>query len=72
MSALGLVRSYAREHGVTYPDMAWEPKKSFHAVAGFYAAHQLPQRTGAVTQIAPGGWTESRPGRVVPDMRRAR
>lgn len=25
-------------HGTTYPDMAWEPKKSFTAVAGYYAA----------------------------------
>jgi hypothetical protein len=24
-------------HGTTYPDMAWEPKKSFTAVAGYYA-----------------------------------
>jgi hypothetical protein len=26
-------------HGTTYPDMAWEPKKSFTAVADYYAAH---------------------------------
>ncbi len=26
-------------HGVTYPDMPWEPKESFHAVARFYASH---------------------------------
>ena len=26
-------------HGVTYPDMPWEPKESFYAVAGFYAGH---------------------------------
>lgn len=25
-------------HGTTYPDMAWEPKRSFTAVADFYAA----------------------------------
>ncbi|HUA46230.1 MAG TPA: hypothetical protein VMA77_13455, partial [Solirubrobacteraceae bacterium] len=25
--------------GTTYPDMPWEPKESFHAVAGFYATH---------------------------------
>jgi hypothetical protein len=24
-------------HGTTYPDMAWEPKKSFTAVADYYA-----------------------------------
>jgi hypothetical protein len=28
----------ARRHGTTYPDMAWEPKKSFTAVADYYAA----------------------------------
>jgi hypothetical protein len=38
MSALSLVKSYERRHGTTYPDMTWEPKKSFKAVADFYAA----------------------------------
>jgi len=27
------------EHGVTYPDMPWEPKESFRAVADYYANH---------------------------------
>jgi hypothetical protein len=27
------------EHGTTYPDMPWEPKESFHAVAAWNAAH---------------------------------
>lgn len=27
------------EHGVTYPELPWEPKKSFNAVANYYAAH---------------------------------
>ena len=27
------------EHGVTYPDMPWEPKESFRAVARYYANH---------------------------------
>jgi hypothetical protein len=40
MSALSLVKTYDGAHGVTYPDMTWEPKKSFRAVADFYAAHQ--------------------------------
>ena len=32
-----LVKSYsAGRHGVTYPDMTWEPKASFRAVADFY------------------------------------
>jgi len=38
MSALSLVRTYATGHGTTYPDMAWEPKKAFQAVANFYGA----------------------------------
>ena len=25
--------------GVTYPDLPWEPKQAFHAVAGYYATH---------------------------------
>lgn len=28
------------ERGVTYPDMPWEPKESFRAVADYYANHQ--------------------------------
>ena len=27
------------EHGQTYPDMPWEPKESFRAVADYYAKH---------------------------------
>jgi hypothetical protein len=27
------------KHGQTYPDMPWEPKESFRAVADFYASH---------------------------------
>lgn len=27
------------EHGVRYPDLPWEPKESFRAVAGYYASH---------------------------------
>jgi hypothetical protein len=31
-----LVKPYPRgRHGTTYPDMAWEPKKSFTAVADY-------------------------------------
>ena len=33
-----LVKSYAGgRHGVTYPEMPWEPKESFRAVADYYA-----------------------------------
>jgi hypothetical protein len=35
-----LVKSYeGGRHGTTYPDMPWEPKESFAAVAEYYAAH---------------------------------
>jgi len=38
--SFSLVRSYARgRHGTTYPDMVWEPKESFRAVATYYATH---------------------------------
>ena len=26
-------------HGVTYPDLSWEPKESFRAVAEYYEKH---------------------------------
>ena len=37
MGALSLVKTYADGHGITYPDMTWEPKEAFHAVADFYS-----------------------------------
>jgi hypothetical protein len=37
MSALSLVKTYADRHGTTYPDLPWEPKQAFWAVAGAYA-----------------------------------
>ncbi len=37
MASYSLVKSYADKHGVTYPDMPWEPKESFKAVADYYA-----------------------------------
>lgn len=37
MASYSLVKSYMSEHGRTYPDMTWEPKQSFHAVADYYA-----------------------------------
>ena len=39
MSALSLVKSYANGHGTTFPDMSWEPKEAFRAVADYYARH---------------------------------
>lgn len=39
-SSYSLVKSYAHGgRGVTYPDMTWEPKESFRAVADYYAKH---------------------------------
>jgi hypothetical protein len=37
MASYSLVKSYADKRGTTYPDMTWEPKESFHAVADYYA-----------------------------------
>jgi hypothetical protein len=37
MTATSLVKTYARGHGTTYPDLPWEPKEAFGAVASFYA-----------------------------------
>ena len=40
MASSSLVKYYeGKRHGVTYPDMPWEPKESFKAVADFYAKH---------------------------------
>jgi len=38
MSSYGLVKSYERGHGTTYPDMPWEPKAAFKAAAEFYGS----------------------------------
>jgi hypothetical protein len=37
MTAISLVKTYARGHGSTYPGMPWEPKQAFGVVATFYA-----------------------------------
>jgi len=40
ISSHSLVKSYAdKKHGATYPDMPWEPKESFKAVADYYGKH---------------------------------
>ena len=36
MASLGIVKTMADRHGETYPDMAWEPKAAFFAVAECY------------------------------------
>lgn len=37
MASYGLVKSYADHSGSVYPDMPWDPKEGFDALAGFYA-----------------------------------
>jgi hypothetical protein len=37
IASYSLVKSCVDKHGTTYPDMPWEPKESFHAVADYYA-----------------------------------
>lgn len=39
LAGYGLVKSYDDHNGNTYPDLPWEPKQSFQAVADFYARH---------------------------------
>jgi hypothetical protein len=40
MASSSLVKYYDNgKHGKTYPDMPWEPKESFKAVAEYYAKH---------------------------------
>jgi len=41
MDAMSLVKSLPhRRHGLVYPDMPWEPKEAFTAVAHHFAAHR--------------------------------
>jgi hypothetical protein len=38
MTSSSLVKYYGKaKHGTTYPDMNWEPKESFKAVADYYS-----------------------------------
>ena len=39
MASSSLVRYLEHGHGSTYPDMPWEPKAAFRAVAKYYAEH---------------------------------
>lgn len=39
MASPSLVRYLERGHGATYPDLPWEPKEAFRAVAKYYAQH---------------------------------
>jgi hypothetical protein len=38
MNSCSLVKTYANRKGTAYPDMPWEPKVSFRAVADYYAS----------------------------------
>jgi hypothetical protein len=39
-ASASIVKSYGGgRHGTTYPDMPWEPKESFRALADYYASH---------------------------------
>jgi hypothetical protein len=49
MNAFALVKTYRHGNGTTYPDMNWEPKQSFSAVAGFYARYQRPAEEPGTT-----------------------
>lgn len=42
MSAASLVKTYACRPGTTYPDMTWEPKEAFRAVAEYYSRPPTP------------------------------
>jgi hypothetical protein len=44
MNAFGLVKTYRHGTGTTYPDMTWEPKQSFAAVAACYASQASSSR----------------------------
>jgi hypothetical protein len=52
MSALSLVKSHPGQPGQTYPDMAWEPKEAFAAVAGAFTCHFASQCPGACQCLA--------------------
>lgn len=39
MASYSLVKSFSDRTGSTYPDLPWEPKESFHAVADYFAGH---------------------------------
>lgn len=38
LASLGVVKVFEDRHGDTYPDMAWEPKAAFTAIADYYGS----------------------------------
>ncbi len=53
MPSYSLVNSYADKHGLTYPDMPWEPKKAFKAVADYFAKHEARARENGAVSSSP-------------------
>ena len=43
---MALVKTYASGHRTTYPDMTWEPKEAFRAVADYYAKESADATAG--------------------------
>ncbi len=53
MDSMSLVKALpGGRHGTVYPDMPWEPKEAFRAVAGCYASMQSPDSTAK--SVVPG------------------
>jgi len=46
MTSTGLVKTYERGHGTTYPGLPWEPKQAFSAVASFTPLTERPRGPG--------------------------
>jgi hypothetical protein len=61
MSALSLVKSHPGQPGRTYPDMAWEPKQAFAAVAEAFTCHFASQCPGACQCLAGAAGTTAAP-----------
>ncbi|GHP00434.1 hypothetical protein KSF_104810 [Reticulibacter mediterranei] len=40
MASYALVKSYAGKHGISYPEMMWEPKAAFKTLAKSFAKHE--------------------------------
>ena len=50
-TALSIARALPHgQYGTTYPDVSWEPKEAFHAIARYYQQQEtglrLPRRPG--------------------------
>jgi hypothetical protein len=39
LASYGVVKVFTDRHGDTYPDLPWEPKAAFTAIAEYYASH---------------------------------